>query len=59
MHGTEDALTNVEGSKMLYEKAISSDKTLNLYEGFYHELINEVEKERVMRDMLEWISARV
>lgn len=59
MHGTEDHLTNVEGSKMLYEKATSSDKTLKLYEGFYHELLNEVEKEKVMQDIVEWINARL
>ena len=59
MHGTEDRLTNVEGSKMLYEKAGSTDKTLKLYEGFYHEIINEVEKEKVMDDMITWMDERI
>lgn len=59
MHGTEDYLTNLEGSKMLYQKANSKDKTLQLYEGFYHEIINEVEKEQVMADMIDWMDERV
>lgn len=59
MHGTKDYLTNVDGSKMLYEKAKTKDKTLNLYEGFYHELINEVEKEKVMADIVDWLNARL
>ncbi len=58
MHGTEDDLTNIVGSKMLYSKASSTDKTLKLYEGFYHEILNEVEKDKVMQDILEWIQHR-
>lgn len=59
MHAGEDHLTNIEGSKMLYEKASSADKTLKIYEGFYHEIINEVEKEKVMDDMIAWINERL
>lgn len=59
MHGTKDYLANVEGSKLLYAKAKSADKTLNLYEGFYHELLNEVDKEKVMADMVDWMNARI
>lgn len=58
MHGTEDQLTNIAGSKMLYTKASSEDKTLKLYEGFYHELVNEVEKDRVMHDIADWMLER-
>lgn len=58
MHGTADLLSSPDGSKTLYERARSEDKTLRLYEGFFHELINEVEKERVMDDMLAWMEKR-
>lgn len=58
LHGTEDHLTNIAGSKMLHEKASSQDKTLKLYEGFYHELVNEVKKDEVMNDIANWILAR-
>lgn len=59
MHGTEDHLTNIKGSEMLYEKASSADKTLKLYEGFYHEILNEVEKETVMKDIVDWMNSRL
>ena len=59
MHGTADVLTNVAGSKLLYERASSTDKTLKLYEGFYHEIVNELGKDQVMSDMIEWMDARI
>lgn len=59
MHGTADRLTNPAGSRQLHERAGTADKTLKLYEGFYHELINEPGKEQVMNDMLAWIEARI
>ena len=55
MYGTEDKLADPEGSKMLYEKASSKDKTIKSYEGLYHEILNEPEKEQVMADILAWI----
>ena len=58
LHGTEDHLVNINGTKLLYSKATSTDKTLKLYEGFYHELLNEVEKDRVMKDIVDWILER-
>ncbi len=57
-HGTADRLTDPEGSKQLYLRAKSADKILKLYEGFYHETMNEPEKERVLNDVLEWLVKR-
>lgn len=59
LHGTDDHITDPDGSRELYARAGSTDKTLNLYEGLYHELLNEVEKERVMADIVAWLDARV
>ena len=59
MHGTDDRITSPKGSQELYDGAASADKTLKLYDGFYHELINEPEKETVMNDMLAWMEARL
>jgi alpha-beta hydrolase superfamily lysophospholipase len=58
-HGTADQLTSPEASQELYRRARSSDKTLKLYEGLYHETFNEPEKEQVMSDVAEWIEARI
>jgi len=57
MHGTADRLANIEGSKELNERARSADKTLKLYEGLYHEILNEPEKDEVMNDMVEWMNS--
>jgi acylglycerol lipase len=37
----------------------STDKTLKLYEGHFHDLLNDVDKEVVMADILSWIDARI
>jgi acylglycerol lipase len=44
---------------MIYERASSADKTLKVYEGFFHELINEPEADRtrVLGDILGWLNA--
>jgi alpha-beta hydrolase superfamily lysophospholipase len=59
MHGTQDKATVPAGSRHFYERAGSRDKTLKLYEGHYHDLLNDVGKEAVMADVVGWISARV
>jgi alpha-beta hydrolase superfamily lysophospholipase len=57
MHGTTDRLSDPEGSKMLYELVMSKDKTLKLYEGFYHEIFNDPGREHVFADMDAWLLA--
>ena len=59
LHGTEDKATNPSGSQFFYDTAGSTDKTLKLYEGHYHDLLNDVDKEVVMADINDWIDARV
>jgi acylglycerol lipase len=59
LHGTEDKATNPSGSQFFYDHAGSTDKTLKLYEGHYHDLLNDLDKEIVMADINDWIDARV
>lgn len=58
-HGTKDALVNPSASKRLHRRARSNDKTLKIYEGLFHEILNEPERDEVMQDMLDWLDARV
>ncbi len=58
-HGTDDALVNHIASERLYKRVGSQDKTLKLYEGLYHEILNEPEREQVMQDMLDWLDSHV
>jgi acylglycerol lipase len=59
MHGTEDKLVPVAGSKLIDEKIGSSDKTLKLYDGLYHEIFNEPEQDQVLDDLVAWLDAHV
>jgi alpha-beta hydrolase superfamily lysophospholipase len=59
MHGTADRLCDPQGSKMLYERVGSRDKTLKLYEGFYHEILNEPGHKQVLADMETWLATRI
>lgn len=58
MHGTADRLTPIAGSEMVVERASSEDKTLKRYDGLFHELLNEPEREQVLDDIAEWLDAR-
>jgi alpha-beta hydrolase superfamily lysophospholipase len=55
LHGTNDKATKYSGSQFFYDHAGASDKTLKLYEGHYHDLLNDVDKEKVMVDIQEWV----
>ena len=59
LHGTADKVTNPKGSQLFYDTAGSTDKTLKLYEGHVHDLLNDVDKEVVMTDITGWIDARL
>lgn len=59
MHGTEDKVTKPEGSQIFYDRAGSPDKTIKLYKGHFHDLLNDVDKELVMADIERWIAARL
>lgn len=59
LHGTEDQIATCEGSKDLHAAVASKDKTLKLYEGAYHEVFNDDQKEQFMQDVVDWLNARV
>jgi len=59
MHGTSDKATVCHGSEFFFETVGSKDKTLKLYEGHYHDLLNDVGKEAVMADVKAWIDSRL
>jgi alpha-beta hydrolase superfamily lysophospholipase len=59
MHGTEDHATVCRGSEYFHAHAGSADKTLKLYDGHYHDLLNDIGKEKVLADVVGWIEARL
>jgi alpha-beta hydrolase superfamily lysophospholipase len=55
MHGTADQATKPSGSRRFFEMAGSQNKALKLYEGYFHDLLNDVGKDLVMADIRSWI----
>jgi acylglycerol lipase len=52
-------VTKPSGSQQFFDAAGSNDKTLKLYEGHYHDLLNDIGKEKVMADIQQWIASRL
>lgn len=58
LHGEADMINSVEGSKELFNLASSADKQLLVYPGGYHEPHNDLDRDKVVSDVIEWIAAR-
>ena len=59
LHGTEDHATVCKGSEYFHAHAGSADNTLKIYDGHYHDLLNDLGKEEVLADIVGWIEARL
>lgn len=59
LHGTADKATRPDGSQQFFDEVGSTDKTLKLYEGYYHDLLNDLGKEQVFDDIDAWIGERL
>jgi acylglycerol lipase len=57
-HGTQDALTNPDGSREFEAHAGSTDKTLLMLEGSYHETLNDLDRDRVIKALIDWTLVR-
>ena len=59
LHGSADEVTLPSGSEYLHEHASSRDKTLQIFEGYYHDLINDQGHQLVVERICQWIDARL
>jgi acylglycerol lipase len=59
MSAGADRIVAPAGGAMIYERASSTDKTLKVYPGLYHEIFNETEPDRtrVLDDLVAWLDA--
>ncbi len=57
LHGAQDRIVDIAGSKLLYNKSRSLDKTFKIYQNCYHELFNEPDKELALKDVVSWLDA--
>ena len=54
LHGSADKVNDVKGSREIFEP-IAVDKTLKIYPGGYHEPHNDLDRNQVMDDVVEWL----
>ena len=59
VQGSDDKLVDPSGAQLLYDLVSSKDKTIKIYNGFYHEVFNEPEHEQVLNDVKTWIEAHL
>jgi len=59
VHGEQDKLIPVKGSRHLMECIGSTDKELTVYPELYHEVFNEPERAMVLDHVASWIEARI
>ena len=55
LHGTADKLVPLAATQPVYRAFGTRDCVVQLYEGLYHEVFNEPERERVTADLLRWL----
>jgi alpha-beta hydrolase superfamily lysophospholipase len=56
LYGEEDKLVNPSGSRLIYEKVASTDKTIRSYAELRHEILNEPERDMVIADIVAWLN---
>jgi acylglycerol lipase len=59
LHGSADAVTFPSGSERMHECSASPDKTLQIFEGYYHDLLHDQGYEQVTERILQWIEDRL
>ncbi len=55
LHGGEDRLIAPKTAEMIFNTATSPDKTLKIWPGLRHEILNEPEKLQVLATILDWL----
>ena len=58
MHGRDDEIVDPIGSQRFFARATARGRAFCLYPGLYHEIFNEVEREKVFQDMHSWLTQR-
>jgi acylglycerol lipase len=59
MQGTSDGLVDPGCGPQVYNRAGSPDKTLKMYDGLWHEIFNEPERDHVLDDLAAWVNVHL
>lgn len=54
-----DGVVDAEQGRRFFDAAGSTDKQWLDYDGLYHEIYNELQRDRVLQDLTTWLEARV
>jgi alpha-beta hydrolase superfamily lysophospholipase len=57
LQGTVDLLVDPDAARWVDKHTGSADHTLHIYEGLYHEVFNEPERDAVLDDVAGWLGA--
>jgi acylglycerol lipase len=56
-HGSADELVPLAATSPVYQQiGLQRRRTIRIYEGLFHEIYNEPEKDRVIRDLENWLA---
>lgn len=55
LHGADDGLVSEEDSRMFFGDIHSTNKSLKIYAHLMHEIFNEVDKDAVITEAIDWI----
>lgn len=59
LHGGSDLMVAPLGSEALYTEVGSTDKTLKIYDGLYHEIFHEPIKAAIFEEVAQWVKQRI
>jgi acylglycerol lipase len=59
MQGTADGLVDPGCGPHVYDRCGSKDKTLKMYDGLWHEIFNEPERDHVLSDLTGWLGTHL
>lgn len=56
--GRRERVTEIAGSRELVAAAVSTDKTLKIWDGQFHDLLHEPDADQVIAAVVSWIEHR-
>jgi alpha-beta hydrolase superfamily lysophospholipase len=59
MQGSADRLVDPSAAEYVHSRVGSRDRSVRIYPGLYHEILNEPEREQVLDDLLEWLERQL
>lgn len=59
MPGGDDPICSTPATVQFYDEVSAADKTLVVWEGMYHEIFNEIDKQKVLEVAESWVAERL